>query len=113
VQTLNLLGELPWRPRGPEGISRLRRGLDRWIGTTLDVANQLARRVAGTTDPWRSKPSAVAPVDDIDWVNGNSVGYWRMIKKLIRGPIPYSGARIPCSAKIIPCSVKKIPSSVC
>jgi hypothetical protein len=49
---------------------------------------------------WRSKPSAVAPVDDI-------------VKKLIRGPIPYSGAKIPCSAKIIPCSVKKIPCSIC
>jgi len=48
---------------------------------------------------WRSKPSAVAPVDDIDWVNGNLVGYRRTVKKLIRGPIPYSGARIPCSAR--------------
>jgi hypothetical protein len=37
----------------------------------------------------------------------------RTVKKLIRGPIPYSGAKIPCSAKIIPCSVKKIPCSIC
>ena len=40
-------------------------------------------------------------------------GYRRTVKKLIRGPIPYSGAKIPCSAKIIPCSVKKIPCSIC
>jgi hypothetical protein len=39
----------------------------------LDVANQLARRVAGTTDPELAVEAvrAVAPVDDIDWVNGN------------------------------------------
>ncbi len=48
---------------------------------------------------WRSKPSAVAPVDDIDWVNGNLVGYRRTVKKLIRGPVPYSGARIPLFGK--------------
>jgi hypothetical protein len=40
-------------------------------------------------------------------------GWTLTVKKLIRGPIPYSGARIPCSAKIIPCSVKKIPCSIC
>ena len=56
--------------------------------------------------------AAVARVDDIDWVKG-LVGYRRTVKKLIRGPIPYSGAKIPCSAKIIPCSVKKIPCSIC
>ena len=59
---------------------------------------------------WRSKPSAVAPVER---PRLGLVGYRRTVKKLIRGPIPYSGAKIPCSAKIIPCSVKKIPCSIC
>jgi hypothetical protein len=74
-------------------------------------ANQLARRVAATTDPELA----------VEAVRGGAgrrhrlglVGYRRTVKKLIRGPIPYSGARIPCSAKIIPCSVKKIPCSIC
>ena len=64
-------------------------------------------------DKERAAFALVEAVDGIDWVNGNLVGYRRTVKKLIRGPIPYSGAKIPCSAKIIPCSVKKIPCSIC
>ena len=56
-----------------------------------EVANQLARRVAGTTDPELA----------VEAVRGGAgrrhrlglVGYRRTVKKLIRGPIPYSGAK--------------------
>ena len=107
MQALNLLGEPLWRPAAPKGFPDEDAAWIDGLAHRLDVADQLARRVAGT------KPSAVAPVDDIDWVNGNLVGYRRTVKKLLRGPIPYSGAKIPCSAKIIPCSVKKIPCAIC
>ena len=97
--------------RGPEGISDEDAAWIDGLAQRLDVANQLARRVAGTTDPELA----------VEAVRGGAgrrhrlglVGYRRTVKKLIRGPIPYSGARIPCSAKIIPCSVKKIPCSIC
>jgi hypothetical protein len=67
------------------------------LAQRLDVANQLARRVAATTDTELA----------VEAVRGGAgrrhrlglVGYRRTVKKLIRGPIPYSGARIPCSGK--------------
>src|SRR3977135_529458 len=61
-------------------------------------ANQLARRVAATTDPELA-------VEAVRGGAGRTTSTGLTVKKLIRGPIPYSGARIPCSAKIIPCSV--------
>jgi hypothetical protein len=101
--------------RGPEGIfpMKTRPGSMDWHNASTLPINWHGASPARPIPNWRSKPSAVAPVDDIDWVNGNLVGYRRTVKKLIRGPIPYSGAKIPCSAKIIPCSVKKIPCSIC
>jgi hypothetical protein len=63
------------------------------LAQRLDVANQLARCAAGSTDPERA----------VEAVRGGAgrrhrlglVGYRRTVKKVIRGPIPYSGARIP------------------
>jgi hypothetical protein len=93
--------------RGPEGIfpMKTRPGSMDWHNASTLPINWHGASPARPIPNWRSKPSAVAPVDDIDWVNGNLVGYRRTVKKLIRGPIPYSGAKIPCSAKIIPCSI--------
>jgi hypothetical protein len=103
VQALNLLGEPPWRPAAPKGFPDEDAAWIDGLAQRLDVANDASP--ARPIPNWRSKSSAVAPVDDIDWVNGNLVGYRRTVKKLIRGPIPYSGARIPCSVKKIPCSI--------
>src|ERR1700732_2985799 len=51
VQALNLLGEPPWRPAAPKGFPDEDAAWIDGLAQRLDVANQLARRVAGTTDP--------------------------------------------------------------
>jgi hypothetical protein len=52
--------------RGPEGISDEDAAWIDGLAQRLDVANHAAP--ARPIPNWRSKPSAVAPVDDIDWV---------------------------------------------
>jgi len=56
VQALNLLGEPPWRPAAAKGFPDEDAAWIDGLAQRLDVANQLARRVAATTDPelrWR------------------------------------------------------------
>jgi hypothetical protein len=52
--------------RGPEGISDEDAAWIDGLAQRLDVANHAAQ--ARPIPNWRSKPSAVVPVDDIDWV---------------------------------------------
>ena len=51
MQALNLLGEPLWRPAAPKGFPDEDAAWIDGLAQRLDVANQLARRVAGTTDP--------------------------------------------------------------
>ena len=51
MQALNLLGEPPWRPAAPKGFPDEDAAWIDGLAQRLDVANQLARRVAATTDP--------------------------------------------------------------
>jgi uncharacterized protein (DUF1800 family) len=51
VQALNLLGEPPWRPAAPKGFPDEDAARIDGLAQRLDVANHVARRVAGTTDP--------------------------------------------------------------
>ena len=51
MQALNLLGEPPWRPAAPKGFPDEDAAWIDGLAQRLDVANQLARRGAGTTDP--------------------------------------------------------------
>ncbi|MGB8899500.1 MAG: hypothetical protein WCC90_09915 [Methylocella sp.] len=70
VQALNLLDEPPWRPAAAKGFPDEDAAWIDGLAQRLDVANQLARRVAATTDPelavearprWRQS-------NDINWV---------------------------------------------
>jgi uncharacterized protein (DUF1800 family) len=51
VQALNLLGEPLWRPAAPKGFPDEDAAWIDGLAQRLDVANQLARGIAGTTDP--------------------------------------------------------------
>ena len=51
MQALNLLGEPPWRPAAAKGFPDEDAAWIDGLAQRLDVANQLARRAAATTDP--------------------------------------------------------------
>ena len=51
MQALNLLDEPPWRPAAAKGFPDEDAAWIDGLAQRLDVANQLARRVAATTDP--------------------------------------------------------------
>jgi uncharacterized protein (DUF1800 family) len=51
VQALNLLGEPLWRPAALKGFPDEDAAWIDGLAQRLDVANQLARGIAGTTDP--------------------------------------------------------------
>jgi uncharacterized protein (DUF1800 family) len=51
VQALNLLGEPLRRPAAPKGSPDEDAAWIHGLAPRLDVANQLGRRIAGTTDP--------------------------------------------------------------
>ncbi len=62
LQAQNLLGEPLWRPAAPNGFPDADAAWIDGLPQRLDVANQLARQVAGTTDPEQAVESALGPL---------------------------------------------------
>jgi len=62
INTLNLLGEPLWRPASPKGFSD--ESADWLDGMTqrLDIANEIARRIGGMTDPETVANDALGPL---------------------------------------------------
>jgi uncharacterized protein (DUF1800 family) len=62
INTLNLLGEPLWRPAAPKGFSD--ESADWLDGLTqrLDIANEIARRIGGMTDPDAVADDALGPL---------------------------------------------------
>jgi hypothetical protein len=106
VQALNLLGEPPWRLAAAKGFPDEDAAWIDGLAQRLDVANQLARRAAATTDPELAVEAvrggaSRTTLAGFGWIPA----YGQKIDPRSNSLL---GARIPCSAKIIPCSVKKI-----
>jgi uncharacterized protein (DUF1800 family) len=66
IQAQNLLGEPLWRPPAPNGFSDDGATWLDGLSQRLDVANQLARRTAGTADPKDVLEAAIAPLASAD-----------------------------------------------
>jgi uncharacterized protein (DUF1800 family) len=62
MQAQNLLGEPLWRPSAPKGFSDDDAAWMDGLAQRLDVANQLARRIGGTTDPQQALDTALGPL---------------------------------------------------
>jgi uncharacterized protein (DUF1800 family) len=62
VQAQNLLGEPLWRPAAPKGFADEDAAWIDGLTQRLDVANELARRVAGTADPQETLEVALGPL---------------------------------------------------
>jgi uncharacterized protein (DUF1800 family) len=62
LQAQNLLGEPLWRPAAPNGFPDADAAWIDGLPQRLDVANQLARQVAGTTDPEQAVELALGPL---------------------------------------------------
>jgi uncharacterized protein (DUF1800 family) len=62
MQAQNLLGEPLWRPAAPRGFPDEDAAWIDGLAQRLDVANQLARGGAGTTDPELAVESALGPL---------------------------------------------------
>jgi uncharacterized protein (DUF1800 family) len=62
IQAHNLLGEPLWRPPAPNGFSDDSSAWMAGLSERLDVANQLARRVAALTDPEGIVDTALGPL---------------------------------------------------
>jgi uncharacterized protein (DUF1800 family) len=66
MQAQNLLGEPLWRPAAPKGFPDEEAAWIDGLAQRLDVANQLARRGAGTTDPELAVEAALGPLASED-----------------------------------------------
>jgi uncharacterized protein (DUF1800 family) len=62
LQAQNLLGEPLWRPAAPAGFSDDDAAWLDGLAQRLDIANQMARRVAGQVDPEAAAESALGPL---------------------------------------------------
>jgi uncharacterized protein (DUF1800 family) len=62
MQAQNLLGEPLWRPAAPKGFSDDDAAWIDGLAQRLDVANELARRVSGVTDPQQALETALGPL---------------------------------------------------
>ena len=62
MQAHNLLGEPLWRPPAPKGFSDDSAVWLDGLSQRLDVANQMARRIAAGADPKAVFEDALAPV---------------------------------------------------
>jgi uncharacterized protein (DUF1800 family) len=62
VQAQNLLGEPLWRPAAPKGFSDEDAAWIDGLTQRLDVANEVARRIAGTADPQETLDIALGPL---------------------------------------------------
>ena len=66
IQAQNLLGEPLWRPPAPNGFGDDDATWLDGLSQRLDVANQLARRVADTADPMEVFEATLAPIASIE-----------------------------------------------
>jgi uncharacterized protein (DUF1800 family) len=62
LQAQNLLGEPLWRPAAPKGFPDEDAAWLDGLAQRLDIANQMARRVAGATDPEQAVEAALGPL---------------------------------------------------
>jgi uncharacterized protein (DUF1800 family) len=62
MQAQNLLGEPLWRPAAPKGFSDDDAAWIDGLAQRLDVANELARRIGGVTDPQQAFDTALGPL---------------------------------------------------
>jgi uncharacterized protein (DUF1800 family) len=62
LQAQNLLGEPLWRPAAPKGFPDEDAAWIDGLAQRLDVANQLARQAAGTTDPEQAMEATLGPL---------------------------------------------------
>jgi uncharacterized protein (DUF1800 family) len=62
MQAQNLLGEPLWRPAAPKGFSDDDAAWIDGLAQRLDVANELARRIGGVTDPQEALETAMGPL---------------------------------------------------
>jgi len=62
INTLNLLGEPLWRPPAPKGFSDDSAAWLDGLTQRLDIANELARRIGGMTDPEAVAADALGPL---------------------------------------------------
>jgi uncharacterized protein (DUF1800 family) len=62
MQAQNLLGEPLWRPAAPKGFSDDDAAWIDGLAQRLDVANELARRIGGATDPQQAFDTALGPL---------------------------------------------------
>ncbi|MEA2906030.1 MAG: hypothetical protein QOI12_3417 [Alphaproteobacteria bacterium] len=62
IQAQNLLGEPLWRPPAPNGFADDDATWLDGLSQRLDVANQIARRIAGTADPKAIFDEVLAPI---------------------------------------------------
>jgi uncharacterized protein (DUF1800 family) len=62
INTLNLLGEPLWRPPAPKGFSDDSAAWLDGLAQRLDIANEIARRIGGMTDPEAVADDALGPL---------------------------------------------------
>ena len=62
MQAHNLLGEPLWRPSAPKGFSDENAAWIDGLAQRLDIANQLARRVAALVDPEAMVDATLGPL---------------------------------------------------
>jgi uncharacterized protein (DUF1800 family) len=62
INTLNLLGEPLWRPPAPKGFPDESAAWLDGLTQRLDIANEIARRVGGMTDPEMVADDALGPL---------------------------------------------------
>ena len=62
INTLNLLGEPLWRPPAPKGFSDDSAAWLDGLTQRLDIANELARRIGGMTDPEAVADDTLGPL---------------------------------------------------
>jgi uncharacterized protein (DUF1800 family) len=66
INTLNLLGEPLWRPPAPKGFSDDSAAWLDGLTQRLDIANEMARRIGGMTDPETVADDALGPLASIE-----------------------------------------------
>jgi uncharacterized protein (DUF1800 family) len=66
INTLNLLGEPLWRPPAPKGFPDESAAWLDGLTQRLDIANEIARRVGGMTDPETVADDALGPLASVE-----------------------------------------------
>jgi len=66
INTLNMLGEPLWRPPAPKGFPDESAAWLDGLTQRLDIANEIARRVGGMTDPETVADDALGPLASVE-----------------------------------------------